>query len=584
MNVFTFSVYGSDPKYCQGVVENLEEIQKRFPDFKVYLYVSTDVPYTYIAEYKKFPCAVIETIPYSGHVMLFWRYFAIDLDSVAAMFPRDADSRINDRDEWCVRQFLQSSDKHLHMIRDHFWHKTLITGGMWGIKKTLGLPHKMMKLFEDWHAKVGGRPLAYGDDQTFLSEFLYPSIPEKVKLIHSNIIGHERETVTPIPDHLFSDTDFIGNVWEYNDKGEKTPKFRFNDYPMGKHLVWLQQRDQFQMVCNLSKNLDVRSIQPSDDRNVVLDAVFVSNFYCGYYDQARETLGMFESTHVQMHNVVNSNFLISKLQKKIVGTCDPTREPADDEIVVCYGKYPLDHRALPSGNKVYRHAMFATMLKHTRFESHPCWDSVDVIYVLNLKERKDRLTDVMTELSSVHAPLDRVHVYEAEKTKVTGNDKVDAYLGATNNHLDVVAHFETTKARHALVLEDDFIFNSNVGEVQSAIRTFFERAYVYDVCLLATSKYGEIVPHDDLLNRSYQPCTTTSAYFVCRDTFQPVLQCFREGVTLMRETMDFHKYVCDRYWAKLQKNDRFFVLKSKVGYQRIGFSSILNKTNALTFD
>ena len=52
----------------------------------------------------------------------------------------------------------------------------------------------------------------------------------------------------------------------------------------------------------------------------------------------------------------------------------------------------------------------------------------------------------------------------------------------------------------------------------------------------------------------------------------------------MKETRDTTTYVCDRYWARLQPRGRMFVFKSKMGYQRCCFSSILNTVSGFNFD
>jgi hypothetical protein len=52
--VFSYCIDGSQKKYCLGMVKNLEQIKKLFPDFKVWIYLGNDVPYEYIDQYKSF--------------------------------------------------------------------------------------------------------------------------------------------------------------------------------------------------------------------------------------------------------------------------------------------------------------------------------------------------------------------------------------------------------------------------------------------------------------------------------------------------------------------------------------------------
>jgi hypothetical protein len=575
--VFSFCVYGSNPKYCQGMVENLRILETRFPECKVYIYLGNDVPPHYVETYSEFPTAVLVPVDSNNADLMAWRFFALEQPGVQCMFPRDADSRVHDRDEWCVRQFL-ASDKLLHICRDHYWHKTKITGGIWGMKKTV------FNLEMNWHEwRASRQPCVYDDDQKFLAECVYPNFTSAEILIHSNIVGHLHEHVTPIPRELFSETHFMCNTWDYKD-GVEYPVFTYSNYPLMEHVHWLQDRDQFRLMAEITASVDIYSVRPAE-RTKLLDAMFIASFYLGDYVRCAAVFEMFRSTHVDDHVLHNSNFLIPKLKKRVVGTTCAKRQPREDEMVICYGKYPMDARALPSGNKMYRNALYYSAVAHDVFEHHPCWAEIGVIYVLNLVERRDRFTEIMAELCAVGAPLDRVYHYKAEKLAVTGTKSVDAYLGATKNHLDVVAHFKRQEGpKNCLILEDDFMFNSNVADVQIALQTFLSRKYDYDVCLLATSKFGDIRPHDDLLNTSHQECTTTSAYLLNRDTCEPVLECFQEGYKKMKQTGDSNTYVCDRYWSRLQPRNRMFVFKDKLGYQRCGFSSILNETSGFNFD
>ena len=62
MKVFTFCIYGSNPKYCEGLVRNLETIQKEFPDFHTWIIAGNDVPQSYMDKYNTFSNVNIITI------------------------------------------------------------------------------------------------------------------------------------------------------------------------------------------------------------------------------------------------------------------------------------------------------------------------------------------------------------------------------------------------------------------------------------------------------------------------------------------------------------------------------------------
>ena len=129
-NIFSFCLYGHQKKYCEGLLENIQIIEKDFPDFEIWIYLGLDVPQEYINKYRKFN--KIKVINVSDSLKCS-RFFAIDNEECNIMICRDADSRIHSRDIWCIKEFINSTKK-CHIIRDHYWHKDKISAGMWAVK------------------------------------------------------------------------------------------------------------------------------------------------------------------------------------------------------------------------------------------------------------------------------------------------------------------------------------------------------------------------------------------------------------------------------------------------------------------
>jgi hypothetical protein len=271
------------------------------------------------------------------------------------------------------------------------------------------------------------------------------------------------------------------------------------------------------------------------------------------------------------------------LGKRIVGTTyvgDGTaREPTEDEVVVYYGSFPYDHRALPCGVRVHRHAQFAADLRHDAFESDAAaWGRIGIIYVLNLSERRDRYFDTLLELCRVHAPLDRVHHFRVERENlVPHNDYLNASACCATNHGRMMRHFLTTQHDYCLVLEDDIAFASDGERVCADLATFFARQYAFAVCLLAASKYHDLRPHDDLLLRSHQECTTAAAYVVPRASAPLLLESFETGAAGIVRTGDVQRFAADRYWARLMTDHPFYTFRRKIAYQKPSWSSIQSR-------
>jgi hypothetical protein len=333
------------------------------------------------------------------------------------------------------------------------------------------------------------------------------------------------------------------------------------------HIQWLRSQNQFMLIANIAK------IFPFTNQYPLLEIFYMANFYTNQIEQAQYWLSKYRHCVVDEHVIHNSSFLIEKLKKRIIATFDPSRVPKEDEFVICYGEYPHTVDCLPYSTICYRHPLYFNQVKHDQIEYNPCWESVEQIYILNLEERKDRYMHILVELCRAQAPLHRIYHYKAKK------GPEGPYVGATQNHLEAVTHFLNSNFKHCLILEDDFLFHSNLKKIQMQLKTFFERNYEYQICFLAYSKYGRIEPKDDLVGQSFQPCTTSSAYLLNSKTAKKIQESFATGITEMRNGHSPTVFCCDRYWAKLQSEPGFYVFADKLGYQRITHSDITGKVN-----
>jgi hypothetical protein len=196
---------------------------------------------------------------------------------------------------------------------------------------------------------------------------------------------------------------------------------------------------------------------------------------------------------------------------------------------------------------------------------------VDTIYILNLEERVDRYYDTLLALAAVKAPLDRIYHYKAKK------DDTPAYIGATQNHVDCIRHFKESGKSTCLILEDDFVFRDDVTDVWDTLEKFWKLNLDYNICFLSISKHGERQPFNEIVSVSKQSCTTSSGYFLNKETVSAVLDVTDEGLRLMRETGDLHTYCIDRYWSKLSK---LYFFKTKLGFQRPSYSNLIRSVSA----
>jgi hypothetical protein len=213
VKIFSFCIYGEKKKYCQGLIENIKLIQNKYPDFEVHIVCSNNVPNDYVAQYIEYPNVKLNIVPHDGARLMAHRFFPINTEKLEYFFSRDADSRINDRDDWCIKRFMES-DKEFHIIRDHIHHGRRIMGGMFGVKGGF-INHNISDAYIAWLEETKTTPDRYQADQDFLNDCIYPLVKD-VALIHTSFVHFTDEKCSPI---VFpSDgTNFVGNVIDYDD-------------------------------------------------------------------------------------------------------------------------------------------------------------------------------------------------------------------------------------------------------------------------------------------------------------------------------------------------------------------------------
>jgi hypothetical protein len=542
MKVFSFCIYGTEKNYYNGLLENIQIIREYFPEFTTYVYKGICDP-----EWKFEGVEVIETNK-EGVINMLYRYLPLTFADIG--FIRDADSRITERDRWCISEFLKS-DKLYHIIRDHYFHKEPIMGGIFGWKKPIEIDLNLSSTMN------------YSDDMTYLKNYLYPLVKQD-SLVHTNIYGFAGEHVELIQISHKDAHDFIGNViWD------NVPRFQYFVGDVFELLNFLHSQKHFILVKHHMDGLKHAKI-PYELRNNLYILAYNANYILENVEECKFWLSKFEFAEYSLAVYQFSNLFFNIANKKVIASFDPEREPNSDEIVVVYGNYPDAHNGLPYQSKIFRHASMFFDIKHDKVEYHPSWEFIKTIYILNLEDRPDRYSDTLISLCSVRAPLHRVHHYKAKK------DGLPPYIGATKNHVDVIKHFVDSGNENCLILEDDIVFIDDRKKFWNSFLELTKRHYGYTLCFLAISKIGQREELDELLSITKQECTTSSAYLLQKSTAQQVLNVASEGLSKMTTSGDHHTYCIDRYWCSLLNNVFF---RHKLAYQRPSYSNLTKQIN-----
>jgi len=218
VNVFSFSLFGEpNPLYYDGIIGNIELINKHYPTWLIFVYIGNDVPNEFVEKIRSYPNTIIRYTNETGLVNTMYRFFAIDEAGVDVMFVRDADSRVHWKDRWAINNFLKSSKK-CHIIRDHYCHDIAMLAGTWGMRKIEGL--NIRELFDIFMKNPTTNNK--GIDQEFLRIFVYPKMVGKILVHHSNNFILDKEYVIKFPFDWVNDI-YCGRVEDSTFKDSPAP-------------------------------------------------------------------------------------------------------------------------------------------------------------------------------------------------------------------------------------------------------------------------------------------------------------------------------------------------------------------------
>ena len=215
--ILSFSLWGNDPKYLDGMRENVDLAAKWYPGWTVMIHCPIDTMYELGVSGVAYQIKK-SIIVSSG---LFWRILPATSWCNDIVCVRDADSRIGERERDAVDEF-ESGPYALHVMRDHPAHGAEIMGGMWGCRpqllpKTFGsdLTIKEHEVYmgdgsNHVRQKYEGR-FGWMSDQPFLTRVLWDALPPSQILAHDDYgrYGSPSKFRVPKP----TPRDFVGQVY-----------------------------------------------------------------------------------------------------------------------------------------------------------------------------------------------------------------------------------------------------------------------------------------------------------------------------------------------------------------------------------
>lgn len=185
--IISFSLWGTEPLYTYGAIENALLAKDIYPGWTCRFYVNDTVPEKIINALTNIKnTEVIRMQNHNGVINTTWRFAPLFEKDVDITIVRDTDSRINIKESAAVNEWLNDGDyKDFHIMRDHVHHGPLILAG------TFGARNNIMYQFKD---KFMGFNFVniYGTDQDFLKIVVYPELIKQKKIFsHDEYFKYE---------------------------------------------------------------------------------------------------------------------------------------------------------------------------------------------------------------------------------------------------------------------------------------------------------------------------------------------------------------------------------------------------------
>jgi tetratricopeptide (TPR) repeat protein len=180
LQVVSFSLWGNDPRYLRGALDNALAAEAIYPGWTLRFHVDESVP----AEL----CAALQGLGAQIHQQpnhaplrrrLAWRFQVANDPYVGRFLVRDVDSVVSERERSAVEAWVES-DQWFHVMRDWWTHTDPMLAGLWG--GIGGVLPTLSELLENYEPGAMDTP---NIDQWFLRDEVWP-------LIRQHCMVHDR--------------------------------------------------------------------------------------------------------------------------------------------------------------------------------------------------------------------------------------------------------------------------------------------------------------------------------------------------------------------------------------------------------
>jgi hypothetical protein len=212
IDVVAFSLFGDDPRYLRGALQNMLMQPLIYENWTFRFYIDSSVP----IEFQKLLGSlgaelIIEKDSDTLLEKLCWRFKVASDQKVRFFLVRDVDSVVSKREMLAVKQWI-NSDKLFHVLRDWWTHTDLILAGMWG--GTANLLPNISDMLRKYKPRTAVTPHI---DQEFLRDEIWKIIKQSC-LIHDRCFSFSNPL--PFLDEPINNIEHVGQN-EYSINHEK---------------------------------------------------------------------------------------------------------------------------------------------------------------------------------------------------------------------------------------------------------------------------------------------------------------------------------------------------------------------------
>ena len=185
----SFCIWGNSDLYNLGLLENAIQMPNVFPGWIMHVSYTPTANQKIMNEIAKFPWVEMEIFQEPNHSKNTMHRFLAGMNpNNNVVIFRDADSRLLKRDYMAVMDWLNNTDKKVHLMRDHPANKFRIMAGLWGVRDGIIAKPEIVQKFYDYYKNPEFEKWTI--DQVYLQKYIYPLI-EHTTCIHASFNNFE---------------------------------------------------------------------------------------------------------------------------------------------------------------------------------------------------------------------------------------------------------------------------------------------------------------------------------------------------------------------------------------------------------